>query len=450
MAAPYLTRASIELIHRFREERVKVFCILFAAYVGYYFCRVTLPVALPALELSFSFSKTETGLILSTYYVVYSFAKLINGFVGDRLGGKKMLLAGMIGAALCNLLFGFGESRSFFMIVWAFNAYFQSIGWLAMISILAHWYPAREGGRALGIMSLSYLLGDFVARSSAGVFLTYAPWPFVFFGHSAVLFLAGLSVFLLLRPFPEALGLPDVNAYERLKESEPEESLAEVSNVESSSTAHAVEPGTDYLAHLRWMLANRAFWVVCLLSLILSTIRYVFWGWSVQYLMDRGAGIGAASLSSAVFPLFGCVGTILAGWISDRQGARRGPVLAVMCLLLTLSIFVFGQVADQDPIYLTVTLAFVGFSLYGPYSMLAGAIAMDFGSRLSSASAAGIIDAVGAFGTIITGVGMGYMIDNYGWNTAFLIVLGLTSFAAMASFALWNANATPEPRRARA
>ena len=88
-----------------------------------------------------------------------------------------------------------------------------------------------------------------------------------------------------------------------------------------------------------------------------------------------------------------------------------------------------------------MTLAFVGFSLYGPYSMLAGAIAMDFGSRFSSASAAGIIDAVGAFGTIVTGVGMGYLIDNYGWNTAFLYVLGLTLVATFSSFMLWNTRA---------
>jgi len=457
VAALDLAGAHVGLIQRFKQQRVKVFCILFAAYVGYYFCRVTLPVALPALESSFSFSKTETGFILSTYYVVYSFAKLINGFLGDSFGGRNMLLAGIFGSVLCNLLFGFGETRLFFVTVWGFNAYFQSIGWLAMISILAHWYPRHEGGRALGVMSLSYLLGDFVARSSAGVFLSYAPWPVVFWGHAAVLTCVGLGVFMFLRPLPEALGLPDVDAYERLNQSasQPDDRggtpaapvHSSAASLETSSRQD-VEPKSEYIGHLRWMLRNQAFWVVCLLSLILSTIRYVFWGWSVQYLMERGAAIGAASLASAVFPLFGCAGTILAGWISDRMGGRRGPVLAVMCILLTLSIFAFGQVPNQDPVYLTVTLAFVGFSLYGPYSMLAGAIAMDFGSRFSSASAAGIIDAVGAFGTIITGVGMGYLIDHYGWNTAFLFVLGLTVLATFSSFALWKTGAIKTHRQA--
>ena len=421
-------------IQRFKRFRLVVFCILFVGYVGYYFCRVTLPVALPSLESSFSFTKTETGLILSAFYFVYSFAKLVNGFLGDRLGGKSMLLFGIFGSAACNLLFGFGESLVFFVTIWGFNAYFQSIGWLSMISILSHWYPSRESGRALGVMSLSYLLGDFLARSSSAAILSQASWPALFWIHAGLLGAAGLFAFRLLRPFPHRLGLPDVRTYELYYEPGCEPAAPEAEMESSAATSRA-----EYLQHLAGMLKSKAFWIVCLVCLSLSIIRYVFWGWSVQYLMDSGAGIGVASMASAIFPLFGCLGTILAGWISDRMGARRGPVMAVMCLLLLLSIFVFSRVPQQNSFWLSVTLGFVGFALYGPYSMLAGAIAMDFGSRYSSASAAGIIDAVGAFGTIITGVGMGYLIDHYGWNIAFLFILSLTLLATAASFALWNA-----------
>lgn len=433
VVAQALPGSGVGIIQRFRRSRLEVFWILFAVYVGYYFCRVTLPVALPSLESSFSLTKTETGFILSSYYLIYSFAKLINGFLGDRLGGKMMLLFGVFGSTACNLIFSFGESRGYFAAVWGLNAYFQSIGWLSMISILSQWYPSREGGKALGVMSLSYLLGDFIARSSAGLILTQASWPVMFWIHAGVFGAVGIGAYLRLRPSPVALGLPDVETYDRQRES-----IVDGAPVELKEEADEGDSKAEYLRHLAGMLRKPAFWIVCLVCLSLSIIRYVFWGWSVQYLMDKGSGIGLASMASAVFPLFGCVGTILAGWISDRMGARRGPVLAVMCSLLALSIFVFSRVPDQDPLWMTVALGFVGFSLYGPYSMLAGAIALDFGSRYTSAAAAGIIDAVGAFGTIITGVGMGYLIDHYGWETAFLFVLSLTLLAAASSFALWN------------
>jgi sugar phosphate permease len=439
VAANELLRTGVtpRLIQEFRKHRLLLFGILFSAYVGYYFCRVTLPVALPTLESSFSFNKTQTGLILSTYYLVYAAAKLINGFLGDRLRGKSMLLFGIFGSVACNLLFGFGQSLTWFVAIWGLNAYFQSIGWLAMISILSHWYPSRESGRAMGIMSLSYLAGDFLGRSSAGLILSHAPWRMLFWIHAAALGLVGLVAYLLLKPSPHQLGLPDVTTYERYGESGFESEVPD-----ERRDGEPVSSRAEYLEYLGGMLGNRAFWVVCLVCLSLSIVRYVFWGWSVQYLMDRGAGIGVASMASAVFPLFGCLGTILAGWMSDRIGARRGPVMAVMCSILSISIFAFSRVPQADTFWLTVTLGFVGFSLYGPYSMLAGVMAMDFGSRYSSASAAGIIDAVGAFGTIITGVGMGYLVDHYGWNIGFVIVLCMALLATASSFALWNTKRT--------
>jgi sugar phosphate permease len=431
---------ALTVVTAYRRRRLWLLCLLFGGYVGYYFCRVTLPVTLPFLESSFGYTKTQTGLILSTYYLVYAIAKMVNGFLGDRVRGKIILLVGLFGSAACNLLFGFGTTLAFFIAVWGLNAYFQSMGWPSMISILSRWYRMQETGKALGILSLSYLLGDFIARSSAGMVLSQSSWPVVFWFHAALLGSAGVALFLSLSPLPASHGLPDLIAYDRFcKTGELGQQPVGADRLEE------VPPAAEYRRWISIMLRNGAFWVVCMIGVSLSIIRYVFWGWSVQYLMDSGAGIATASMASAVFPLFGCIGTILAGWISDRMGARRGPVMVVMCVMLSLSTLLFSRIAGHDVLWLTVVLACIGFSLYGPYSMLAGAIAMDFGSRYSSATAAGIIDAAGAFGTIATGVGMGYLIDRYGWDTAFLIVVSMALIATLSCLVLWNAPSRPAP-----
>ena len=90
-----------------------------------------------------------------------------------------------------------------------------------------------------------------------------------------------------------------------------------------------------------------------------------------------------------------------------------------------------------------VALGLVGFTLYGPYSLMAGTVAMDFGGKHASATAAGIIDAVGAVGAILTGVGMGYLIDTYGWTQAFNIIIAMSVISMFLNFALWNL----EPRQ---
>ena len=83
-------------------------------------------------------------------------------------------------------------------------------------------------------------------------------------------------------------------------------------------------------------------------------------------------------------------------------------------------------------------LALVGFLLYGPYSLMGGAIAIDFGSQYASSSAAGIIDAVGSAGTIATGVGMGFLIDTLGWEQAFRTVVAIALVSALLSLSLWR------------
>jgi len=44
---------------------------------------------------------------------------------------------------------------------------------------------------------------------------------------------------------------------------------------------------------------------------------------------------------------------------------------------------------------------------------------IDYRSRKAAASATGFIDGGGYMGAALTGVGTGFLIDNFGWNYAF-------------------------------
>ncbi len=434
MTAPAVAAPVAALLEQFRRKRLLVTILLFVAYAGYYFCRVTFPVALPVIRDAFDYTNTEMGFILSAYFTVYAVSKLANGFLGDRVGGKVMLLVGVTGTVVCNVTFGFGRELTFFVLIWATNAFFQSMGWLSIVPIMAQWYTNRETGKTMGVMALSYQLGDFAARSSAAALIVALGWSGLFWAHAALLGLLGVALIVLVKPSPVRLGLPDVGQYTAYVVSgDPDQLTAEPDQPRDS-------PGRSAIANrwMRGMLANFQFWVVCTSYLFISIIRYVFWGWSVQYLIENGATLGSAAFTSAIFPLLGSAGSITAGWVSDSIGARRGPVLAVMGLLLTASVYFFSQVPGDQPVWLMIGLGLVGFTLYGPYSLMAGAVAMDFGWKYSSSTAAGIIDAIGAVGAILTGVGMGFLIDSYGWDNAFAIIIAMAFVSSALNFTLWN------------
>lgn len=401
----------------FRRLRLLLTALLFVGYAGYYLGRVTVPVALPLIGEAFDYSNTQVGLILSVYFAVYAASKLVNGFLGDRIGGKAMFFIGLFGSVLMNVAFGFGRELFVFVAVWGVNAYFQTMGWLAVMPIMARWYPSRESGRVMGFMSISYQLGDFLARASAAVLIVALGWSGLFWAHAVLLALLGLALYRLIKPEPPRTIHP---AGPREAQPEP------------------AGPGGERRRSRRRMLASPAFWILCASYVLLSVIRYSFWGWSVDYLVQAGAGIGAAAATSALFPLLGSAGSITAGWVSDRLGARRGPVLAVMCAVLTLSIYVFSRLPATEGPWLAAALGLVGFTLYGPYSLMSGAMVMDFGGKEASASASGIVDGIGAAGAIFAGVGMGYLIDTYGWDGAFGIIVAMASVATVLNALLWS------------
>ena len=242
-------------------------------------------------------------------------------------------------------------------------------------------------------------------------------WSGLFWAHAALLALFGLALYRLIKPEPPPAIHP----------AGPPEAQPQ-----------PAPQGAERSRSRRRVLASPAFWILCASYVLLSVVRYSFWGWSVDYLVQAGAGIGAAAATSALFPLLGSAGSITAGWVSDRLGARRGPVLAVMCAVLTLSIYLFSRLPITEGPWLATALGLMGFTLYGPYSLMSGAMVMDFGGQEASASASGIVDGIGAAGAIFAGVGMGFLIDAYGWDGAFGIIVAMASVATVLNTLLWS------------
>lgn len=70
-----------------------------------------------------------------------------------------------------------------------------------------------------------------------------------------------------------------------------------------------------------------------------------------------------------------------------------------------------------------MALLFVAaFCLLGPYTFLAGAIALDVGGKQSSATASGLIDSTGYFAGIVSGWGIGAIAEHAGWSATFTVM----------------------------
>ena len=95
----------------------------------------------------------------------------------------------------------------------------------------------------------------------------------------------------------------------------------------------------------------------------------------------------------------------------------------VMAIVLAGAAFAFAQTTNW--VLGLVLLAIIGFTTFGPHSLLVSQLPMIFGNEKNTASITGFIDALGYLGASLTGFFSGWLIDNYSWDHAFYFwVLG--------------------------
>jgi OPA family glycerol-3-phosphate transporter-like MFS transporter len=396
--------------------------LLVLGYSGYYFCRSDLSVVLPLLirdlgqhGISANVAQVRLGFIASAGVFAYALGKFVSGSLADLFGGRNNFLAGMAGAVFFTILFAMGGGFPIFTLAWIGNRVFQSSGWVGLVKVSSRWFSYSIYGTVMAVMSLSFLFGDAAARETMALLLQAGMgWRGIFFTGAGLLSMLLVANLLLLRETPQERGLPAPRTNPL--------------NLYASEKSRDGKEKSGLAAILRPLLTSRFFWMVCGLSLGTTLLRETFNLWTPTYFAEYvGLSNPDAASRSALFPLFGGVSVLLAGFLSDRLGLNgRSLVLFGGLASGTVCLFLLAQVPGHGNPWIPVGLvALVGFLLMGPYSYLAGAMSMDFGGEKGSATAAGIIDGVGYLAGVLSGDTVARITVNYGWRNAFL-ALGIT------------------------
>jgi sugar phosphate permease len=415
---------------RLRRWQAATLALLVAGYAGYYLCRshfsVTKPLIMAEMvrnHLTTADPKTALGDVATVGTALYAVGKFLGGVVGDLLGGRRNFLLGMGGAILFTALFAASGSLPLFTLCWAGNRLLQAFGWPGLVKIGGRWTPYRRHGLVMGVLSLSFLFGDAVARVFMGKLMAEGlGWRGVFLVAAAVLGGLFILTYALLKESPTAAGLPEFppspqTVYDDPASDEPlGDDLAGDRPAENAASKGAVG------GLLSPLLASPAFWVVCGLSLAATLARETFNDWTPTYFVERLKMPPAeAASTSAVFPFLGGCSVLVFGYASDRLG-RPGRAASLTAGLGLCGVALWLLASAATPAAGTALVAVVGFLLVGPYSFLAGAIALDFGGRRGGATAAGLIDGVGYVGGILAGSYVSRLAAATGWGSAFAML----------------------------
>lgn len=416
---------------RLARWRALTVALMVVGYAGYYLCRSDLSVAMPLLIAEMGTkgiapgeAQVCLGTVASLGVFAYAIGKFPAGWIADFLGGRRNLLFGMAGSIVFTLLFALAGGMPIFTMAWLGNRFVQSLGWSGIVKITSRWFSYSTYGSVMGLICLSYLFGDAVSRQFMSILIGAGlGWRGVFFAAAATLGVLLLLNLLLLKESPERIGYPEppanpVNLFRAEGEKHQPESLSSL---------------------LRTFARSGVFWLICLLSCGVTILRETFNLWTPTY-FTQAVGLTAADAAqkSALFPLFGGLSVLFAGFLSDRLGKSGRAAIIFYGMLLTallLGVLAYGGFGASK-IAPVVLVALVAFALIGPYSYLSGAISLDFGGKQGSATASGLIDGAGYLGGVLAGNSFASISVMWGWKGAFgtLGVIALLSGVAAAVY----------------
>lgn len=438
---------------RFKYWQTRTIIATMVGYALFYFVRKNFSLAMPGLEADLGISKTSLGIFLTLNGVVYGISRFVNGVLADRMNARWYMSIGLALCALSNFAFGFGEDVSYWLtgehdgtqftntmilfmgIMWVVNGMLQGTGFPPCARLLTHWIPPTElatkmswwnTSHSIGAGLVVILCGYIMGNMGTGAAHTGA-WRWCFWIPAGISFVGAIALALLLRDTPTSVGLPELEGTES-----------------GGKSGAEVAKGPEYRAFLRkHVFGNPLIWILGFANFFVYVVRFSVLDWGPSLLsQSKGVSMEHAGWLVAMFEIAGIVGMVFAGWATDRWLKGRAHRTCVFCMAgAALFVFLFWRLPSDAPVWLLfATLCAAGFCIYGPQALI-GIAAANQATKHAAATANGLTGLFGYASTLVSGVGLGYVAQHYGWNLAYVGIL-VMALVGMAVFLLmWGARA---------
>ncbi len=470
----------------FKYWQMRTIIVTMIGYAIFYFVRKNFSFAIPGLTAEYGITKTSFGIIMTLVTLVYGISRFLNGILADRMNARYHMSIGLLLCAIANFAFGFGTDLSsiftgqtggpmftntmvlIFGVILVINNFVQGSGFPPVARLLTHWIPQNELATKMSIWNTSHSIGaalvailcgyimgsmgtnmsnnpEIIASIAANLKIDasdtermksviesathYGAWKWCFWIPGAIAFVGAIGLFITLRDTPSSVGLQELHKVHK----------------------KGKESSAEFRAFIRKnVYRNKWIWILGIANFFVYVVRFAVLDWGPTFLKEaHGMTLTNAGWTVAVFEIFGILGMLAAGWVTDKYLAGKAHRTSLYCMIgVAVFMTIFLYLPNSTPQWgLILVLAMSGFFIYGPQALI-GIAAANQATNRAAATANGLTGLFGYASGLVSGVGVGYMVDTISknnpekaWDYVFMMMIGMAVICIFIFALMWKAKA---------
>jgi nitrate/nitrite transporter NarK len=369
------------------------------------------------MQDAFGFSKTQLGILSSTFGTTSLLAYFPGGWLADRVSSRKLISVALVITSVGGFVFSTIPSFEICVLlygIWGLAT--AGVFWSAMIKATRNWAPKEEQGRGFGILEGGR---NFVDMATSTIFLLI--FAVLGAGDAAL-----AEVILLLALIPLVLAIL----------------VWTVMADDVSPSDHALQSrSTPTLAGIIEVLKLPMVWLLA----IIMTAYTGLWGaiYFTPYateVYELGAVLGGAIGTGKLW--LAPVAAIAAGFIADKIGAAKTVFGAF--ILMTSGFIVFAVLPGSPALVslLLINVAFISLAVYALRGIYFSLLEQGGIPIAVTGTATGIVSVIGYTPDIFMPVLGGMILDANpgpeGYQNLFLLIAVLSFVGLMAAFIVYR------------
>jgi len=407
------------------KKRYQVLTVLSILSMITFLDRIALSSASSSIMSELNISTVQWGWILGMFTIAYAAFEIPTGWLGDKFGGKKILIRVVLWWSLFTILTGFANGFMMLLLVRFLFGMGEAGAYPNTSIVLAKYFPVLERGRAQATIWGASRLGAALTPFIVLPIQQKYSWNMSFY----ILGVVGI-VWTLFWIFWHKEDPKDC------KDMSKKELKFIIDNRDLPIQGEA--PKTSYWSGFK----SKNLWYLLAMYFCYAIGAYFFQSWFHTYL-EKGRLIPKNELiwASSVPYLLAAIGCFTGGWISDkaclRWGKKWGRRIVPMVGLFVAGICIISASLVSDNLLAIIYLG-VGMAFMDVTAPVAWAVAMDMGGTKSGAIS-GTMNTAGLTGAYISTVFFGYLASSYGY---YLPVLYIGIMVLLGSFIWLKIDAT--------